>query len=109
MCPHAAVRRHPEDRAAFERQRRAPRQGVLDPAVGLVAAVREQPVVRHADAEHAGDDIENEGGEDRTKVDKEKGRNGTDVEADHRRGGNPVETLLVLASVLQRARRHVGT
>ena len=103
-----AVRRHPEDRAAFERQRRAPRQDVLDRPVGLVAAVRQQPVVAHADAEHAGDDVKDDGGEDRTRVDKEKGRNGTDMEADHRRGGNPVEALLILASVLQRARRHVG-
>ena len=55
-----AMRRDPEDRPAFERQRAAPREDVLDPLVGLVAPVGQQPVIAHADAEHAGDAVQDE-------------------------------------------------
>ncbi len=67
-----AVRRDPEDRPALERERAAPRQEVLDPLVGLVAAVRQQAVIAHADAEHAGDAIEDRGGDDGAGVDEEE-------------------------------------
>ena len=55
-----AMRRDPENRTAFERQRAAEGQEILDPFVGLVAAVRQQPVIRHADAEHAADEVQNQ-------------------------------------------------
>ena len=46
-----AVGRHPEDRAAFERQRSADRQEVLERFRRLVAAMGVQPVIAEADAE----------------------------------------------------------
>jgi hypothetical protein len=49
-----AVRRHPENRATFERQRGANRQEVFHPFRGLVSAVRQQAVVTHANAETPG-------------------------------------------------------
>ena len=68
-----AMRRHPEDRAALERQRCAPRQDVLEPFVGLVAAVGQQPVIAHADAQHAGDGgTRIERGEDGPGIDEEQ-------------------------------------
>ncbi len=85
-----AVRGHPEDRAALERERAADRQEVLDPLVGLVAAVRQQAVVGHADAEAAGDEPHDDRGEDGAEVDVEERGDGADVERRHRGDGDPV-------------------
>ena len=63
-----AVRRDPEDRAALERERGAPGQEVLDRFRCLVATVRQQPVIAHADPQHAGDDVQHQGGEDRAEI-----------------------------------------
>ena len=46
-----AVRRYPENRPAFERQRGANRQEIFHPLRSFVAAVREQPVIAHPDAQ----------------------------------------------------------
>ena len=67
-----AVRGDPEDRPALERERAAPRQEVLDRLVGLVAPVGQQAVIAHADAEHAGDEIQERGGDDGARVDEEE-------------------------------------
>ena len=48
-----AVRRHPENRPAFECQRRTPGQEVLHPLRRPVSAMRQQPVIAHADTEAA--------------------------------------------------------
>ena len=48
--------------------------------VRLVAAVRQQPVIAHADAEHAGDAIEDERREHRAEVEEEERGDGADVE-----------------------------
>src|SRR3954464_5161461 len=45
---------HPEDWTALQGERAAPRQRILTPLVGLVAPVRQQTVIAHADAQHAG-------------------------------------------------------
>ena len=55
-----AMRGDPEDRPAFERERAADGQEVLDPLRRLVAAMRQQAVVAHADAERAGDPPQDE-------------------------------------------------
>ena len=56
-----AVRRHPEDRPALERQRAADRQEVLEGLRRLVAAVRVQPVIAQADAEPDGHPVQRRG------------------------------------------------
>src|SRR5580700_3542093 len=48
-----AVRCHPENRSALERQRGAPGQEVLNPFRRPVAAMREQAVITHSNAETA--------------------------------------------------------
>src|SRR5271155_2833945 len=48
-----AVRRHPEYRPAFKRQRRAPGQKIFHPLRSLVSAMRQQPVIAHPDPEAA--------------------------------------------------------
>ena len=60
-----AVRCDPEDRPAFERERSARREDVFDPLMSLVAAVREQAMVPHADPEHARNQPEGDGRDDR--------------------------------------------
>src|SRR5512133_1522948 len=49
-----AVSRDPEDRSAFERQRAANGQEIFHPFRSGVAAVGQQAVVAHADAEASG-------------------------------------------------------
>src|SRR5690242_9214600 len=49
-----AVRRHPEERSAFQRQGRAHRQKILKPFVGFESAMRQQSVIRHTNAQAAG-------------------------------------------------------
>src|ERR1035438_9445780 len=49
-----AMRGYPENRAAFERQGRAPGEEVLHPLGRFVTAMGEQAMVAHADAEAAG-------------------------------------------------------
>src|SRR5271155_575146 len=49
-----AMRSHPENRTAFERQRGAQCQKIFHPLGSLVAAMRQQPVVAHADAPASG-------------------------------------------------------
>ena len=50
-----AMRRHPENRTAFERERGAHRQEIFHPLGSLVAAMGQQAVIAHADAEAARD------------------------------------------------------
>jgi len=56
-----AVCGDPEDRSALERQRAAGSKEVLDPLWSLVAAMREQTMVRHANADVDGKEIHHDG------------------------------------------------
>src|SRR5262249_48781737 len=49
-----AVRRHPENRPTLQRKRGAESQEIFHPLVGLVSAMRQQPVITHPDPEAAG-------------------------------------------------------
>ena len=71
-----------------------------------VAAVRQQAVIRHADAQHAGHEVEDDGGEDGAGVDEEERGNRADMEGGHRDGGDAVDALLVPAPVHQGRGRH---
>jgi hypothetical protein len=48
-----AMRRHPENRSALQRQRGTDRQKIFDPLRSLIPTMREQAVIRHADAQAA--------------------------------------------------------
>jgi hypothetical protein len=93
------MRRHPEDRPAFERQGSADRQEILDGFRRFVTAVREQAVIRHPDAEHAGGVVQNQCSEHGAVVDVKQCGDGTDVETRHGDGGDPVQSALVFTSV----------
>ena len=59
-----AMSSNPEDGPAFESERAADREEILHPFGSLVAAMGEQAVVAHADAEAAGDPPEQDGDEE---------------------------------------------
>src|SRR5262245_54020511 len=90
---------HPEDGSALERQRAAESEEVLDELGRLVSAVREQPVIAHADAKHPAHVVKNESGEYRAGVDVEEGRHGADVKAGHGDCGYPVQAGLMFTAV----------
>ena len=94
-----AVRGHPEDRPAFERERAADREEVLDPLVRLVATMGQQAVIRHTDAPATRDNVEDEGDRDGAVIDVEQGGDGADMERAHRDDGDPVHALLMFAPV----------
>ena len=96
------VRRNPEDGAALERERGAPGQKVLDRFRCLVGTVRQQPVIPHADPQHAGDDVQHQSGENRAEIPEGKGGQRTEVKDDQRDGRNPVDAALMLAAVGER-------
>ena len=74
-----AVRRHPENRPAFQRQRCADGQKIFHPLRSLESAVREQAVIRHADAQAARHPPQEDRDEQRLPRKEEKSRNGPDV------------------------------
>src|SRR5262245_23696822 len=64
----------PENRSPFERERATPGEGVFDPLVCLVAAMGEQSVIAHANAEHSRGNVKNQRGENSSPIDEEKCR-----------------------------------
>ena len=75
-----AVRGHPEDGAALERERGAERHEVLKPLGDLVATVREQAVVAHANADVNGQNVKNDHRGQTPPAEEEKRSKRTDVE-----------------------------
>ena len=104
-----AMRGDPEDRSALERERAAHRQEVLDPLRRLVAAMRQQAVIAHADAERAGDPPQDDRHGDGAGVDEEERGHGADVERGHGDDRDPVELAFGgLAPVERGNGSHVG-
>ena len=97
-----AVGGDPEDGSAFKRHGSAGGDEVFEPAGNAVAAMGEQAVVGHADADVDGEEVrDGEGGEVLPGEAEERG-DGADVEEAHDDGGDPVDAaLLVLAAHAQ--------
>src|SRR3954447_16570771 len=87
------MRRNPEERTAFERERGAEGKEVLDGLVRLVAAMSQQAVIAHADAEAAGDVPEDCRQSQRLPGEKEECSHSTDVEGHHEGCGDPTDRL----------------
>ena len=94
-----AVGGDPEDGSAFKRHGAAGGDEVLQPLGNAIAAMGEQAVVGHADADVDGEEIHDaEDGEVLPGEEEERG-DGADVEEAHDDGGDPVDAaLLVLAA-----------
>ena len=89
-----AVSRHPENRAAFERQGRANRQEIFHPLRRFEAAMREQPVIGHADSKAACHPPQEDRDQQSFPGEKEESRDGSDVKGRHKSGGNPIDLVL---------------
>jgi hypothetical protein len=94
-----AVGGYPEDGTAFKGEAAAHGDEVLDPPGGLVAAVGEQAMVGHADADVDGEEVHDDEGGEIFPGEEEEGGDGSDVKEPHGDGGDPVDAaLLVLAA-----------
>jgi hypothetical protein len=94
-----AVGGDPEDGSALEREAAAHGDEVLDPLGSAVAAMGEQAMVGHADADVDGEEVGDDEGGEIFPGEEEEGGDGSDVEGAHGDGGDPVDAaLLVLAA-----------
>ena len=94
-----AVSGDPEDGAALKGETAAQGDEVLDPLGGLVAAVGEQAVVAHADADVDGEEVHDDEDGEVGPGEEEEGGDGSDVKEPHGDGGDPIDAaLLVLAA-----------
>ena len=98
-----AVRGDPDDRPAFERERAANGQKIFNPVRSLVSAMRQQPVIAHADAEASGNPIQHDGQGERLPRKQEKRSDRADVKQEHEGGGRPVQRPLESPVVMQNA------
>src|SRR5271154_3101670 len=87
------VRGHPENRPAFERQRRAPGKKVFHPLRSLLPAMRQQAMIGHTDAEAAGNPPQ-ENSDKKCRPGKEKQcRNRAHVKQSHGDRRAPIEAV----------------
>ena len=92
----------PEDGTAFEGHGAAGGDEVLQPFGDAVAAMGEQAVVGHADADVDGEEVHDAEGGEVLPGEAEERSDGADVEEAHDDGGDPVDAaLLVLAAHAQ--------
>jgi len=97
-----AVGGYPEDWAALEREAAAHGDEVLDPLGNFVAAMGQQAVIGHADADVDREEIHDEENGQIFPREKEEGGDGSYVEEPHGDGGDPVDSaFLVLAAHAQ--------
>ena len=88
-----AMRRHPGDRAAFEGQSSANGEEVFHPFRCLVAPMREQPVVAHADAKTPNNPRKQYRQRKRLPSEEKQGYDPTDVECCYEGAGHPIDGL----------------
>lgn len=87
---------YPEDRTALEREAAAHGDEVLDPLGNPVAAMGEQAVVGHADADVDREEVHHEEDSQIFPREEEEGSDRSDVEEPHGNGGDPVDTALLV-------------
>jgi hypothetical protein len=85
-----AVGGHPEDGSPFERERAANGKKILQPLGRPVAAMREQPVIAHADAHIDGQHPEPDETEEGLPGKHEERDHGEHMKGHHEAGGHPV-------------------
>src|SRR5579859_7552389 len=82
-----SVRRHPEKRAAFKRQCGADGDEIFEPLIRLKSTVREQPMIRNANAKAAGNPPQKQRDEKSLPREHEKRCDRAYVECDHEKSG----------------------
>jgi hypothetical protein len=93
---------YPEDGTALKREAAAHGDEVFDPLGNPIAAMGEQAVVGHTDADVDREEVHDEEDGQIFPREEEEGGNRSDVEEPHGDGGDPVDAaLLVLAAHAQ--------
>src|SRR5579864_8582433 len=92
---------NPEDRPAFESEGSTNCQEIFHPLRRFVAAMREQPVISHADSQAAGYPPEHGHGQQCLPRKEKQRRNGADVECKHESRCYPVD-LIIMTRALER-------
>jgi len=82
-----AVRRHPEKGATFQCQRGAEGNEIFEPLIGLESAVREQPVIRNANAKTAGNPPQKQRDKKSLPCEHKERGNRAYVECNHEKSG----------------------
>jgi hypothetical protein len=82
-----AVRRYPEEWAAFESQRGAEGNEIFKPLIGLESAVREQPVICNANAKAPGNPPQKQRDEKGLPRKHKKRSDRANVECNHKKSG----------------------
>ena len=82
-----------EDRAAFQGERATDGEEVLHPLVGLVAAMGQEAVVSHSDAEASGDPPKEDRNEERFPGEEEERSYRSNMKGDHKEGCYPDDGL----------------
>jgi len=95
------MRGYPGNGAAFDGQRAAGGEEVFDQLWRFVAAVREQTMVAHADAEAASDPPHDDGENNCLPGDEENGSEGGRVQGQHEEGDAPIDRLVKGAVALE--------
>ncbi len=85
-----AVGRHPEDWTAFEGERSADSEEVFQPLRAFVAAMGEQTVIAHADAQVARNPVQHERDGQRLPAEHEESGYCADMKSNHDAGGERV-------------------
>jgi hypothetical protein len=88
-----AVRRDPEERAAFKSERSASGEEVFDPLVSFVSAMGKQAVIRHSDSEASRDTPEKRRKRERRPTEIEERGDGSYVEDHHEESCNFADRL----------------
>ena len=89
-----AVRGYPENRAAFERQRRADGQEIFHPLGSFVSAMRQQAVVSHANAQASRHPPQEHRHQECLPGKEEQRRDGADVKSRHESRCDPVDFVV---------------
>src|SRR5258707_12289129 len=88
-----AMRRNPENRSAFESESRTPGKKLFHPLGRLVSAMRQQPVIAHADAKAPGNPPQKNGDEECFPGEEKQRCNRADVKQAHRDCSTPVNAV----------------
>src|SRR5215470_10193446 len=94
---------HPGERAALQRHRPAGGQHVFHPPRSFVAAVRQQTVIPHANAQAAGDPPKEHRGNEALPSEHEKGGYCANVKSRHEKSGGPVYRFVKGAIAFEKA------
>ena len=84
---------NPEDRATFQGQRAAHSQRIFNPPGRFVAAMGQEPMVAHADAQTPGDPPQHDREQKRFPVEYEQRSHSTNMKGHHEQGGYPDDAL----------------